>query len=125
MEKYNKDEVIGTVERDLKLYDKIFLFDTADKKVFACMSYFCNSGQMRETPKKVLVMGVGNISRAAKDCYRPVTKQQFEDLLDIYDMYEFSNKFQYIGRQVQYGSLFNYVKTGLLTVGEMFEAMLA
>ena len=124
MEKYNKDDVINTVEKDLNLYDKIFLFDTADRKIFACLSDFCNSGQMRETPKKVLVMGVGEISQTAKDCYRSVTKQQFEDLLNIYDTYEFSNKFQYIGGQVQYGSMFNYVETGLLTVGEMFEAML-
>lgn len=124
MEEDSKEHVIDTLELDLNFYDKIFLFDTADQIVFECMSHFCDSEQMKETSKKVLVMGVGEIKKSAKDCYRSVTKQQFEDLLEIYDMYEFSNKFQFICKKGQYGSMFNYVKTGLLTFGEMFEAML-
>lgn len=124
MEECSKEHVIDTVERDLERYDKIFLFDTADRKVFECMTHFCDSGQLRETPKKVLVLGMGEVKNAAKDCYRPITRRQFEELLDIYDTYEFSNKFQFISQKGQYGSMFNYINTGFLTFGEMFEAML-
>lgn len=124
MEESHNDNVVAVIEQDLKDYDKIFLFDTADQKVSACMSYFCHSRQMQETDKKVLVLGAAEVSGAAEGCCRSVTKQQFEAMLDIYDMYEFSDKFQFVGAKEQYGSMFNYVETGLLTYSEMFEAML-
>lgn len=123
-EEYVKERMIETVKCDLEHYDQIFLFDTADQNVLECMLQFCDSEQLKETPKKVLVMGVGEVKKSSNDCYRSITKQQFEVLQDIYDMYEFSNRFHLISQQEQYGSMFNYVETGILTYGEMFEALL-
>lgn len=53
-----------------------------------------------------------------------VSKEFIDKAISIYRMYDFSDKVFVISDSVQYGSLFNYVKTGILTKQEMVDALL-
>ena len=46
------------------------------------------------------------------------------DFLELYRMYEFSDKVIYIGESDQYGSLWNYVREGLITIEQALEAIM-
>lgn len=45
-------------------------------------------------------------------------------IIQMYYLYEFSNKIKLITESKQFPSLFNYVKTGILTIDEMIDAIL-
>ena len=53
-----------------------------------------------------------------------VLREKIDAVLDIYRMYDFSDKVLVVSDSNQYGSLFNYVKTGILTKQEMVDALL-
>ena len=47
-----------------------------------------------------------------------------DEILNFYRMYDFSDKITVISDSDQFGSLINYVKTGILTKQEMVDALL-
>ena len=55
---------------------------------------------------------------------RLLTKKQMERVLELYHLYDFSDKVTVLSSNVQYASMVNYVKTGLLTMEGMVEALL-
>lgn len=55
---------------------------------------------------------------------RYIRAEQMEKVLEIYRMYDFSDKISVFSQSLQYGSLCNYVKNGLLTSEEMVDAVL-
>ena len=52
------------------------------------------------------------------------SEAEFAAIQKLYHTYEFSDHIHFVALNDQYGSLFNYVKTGLLTEEEMIEALL-
>lgn len=53
-----------------------------------------------------------------------VPEDEMTDVIGLYGLYEFSDKVSVISESTQYGSLYNYVKIGLLTKEEMVDALL-
>lgn len=53
-----------------------------------------------------------------------IADDKAKSLFDFYHIYEFSDRFQIISREERYGSLFQLVDTGLLTLDEMAKALL-
>ena len=53
-----------------------------------------------------------------------VLQSDIDEVLEINRMYDFSDKIAVISDSAQYGSLFNYVKTGIMTKEEMVETLL-
>ena len=53
-----------------------------------------------------------------------VSRETYTKLLQLYLTYEFSDKFRIISMDGNYGTLWNYVKTGILTHEEAVEALL-
>ena len=58
------------------------------------------------------------------DMVRRISPKEMDEVLEVYRMYEFSDKVMLISDSVQHGSLINYVKTGIITKEEMVEALL-
>ena len=54
----------------------------------------------------------------------PISQKELEELRELYQLYDFSDKIIFISDSTQYGTLFNYVKTGILTEQEMVDALL-
>lgn len=59
------------------------------------------------------------------ECSTYVTRREIDEFLELYHMYDFSDRVLVISDYDQYGSLFNYVKNGILTKQEMVDALLS
>lgn len=53
-----------------------------------------------------------------------ITKVQMKELLDLYWLYDFSDRVTVIAESGQYGSLFNYIINGILSFEEVVDAIL-
>ena len=53
-----------------------------------------------------------------------VSKAVIDKVINLYCMYDFSDKVFVISDTNQYGNIFNYIKTGILTRQEMVDALL-
>lgn len=53
-----------------------------------------------------------------------VSKEVVDNTIKINRMYDFSDKVLVLSNSEQYGSLYDYVKTGILTMEEMADALL-
>ena len=74
---------------------------------------------------KILVI---TINECAEDFDRDfivgLGMEDFFELTNLYSKYEFSNRISLLSREANYGSLFNYLDTGLITEDEMITAIL-
>ena len=115
---------IERLQKDLEKFDRIFLFSR--KSSPNVRGEFCKSRALRETTKKILILSCADISDVkCKNCeFRRISGEERDTLEQLYRTYEFSNRFQVISDGLQCGSLMNYVKTGLITMEEFFEALL-
>ena len=88
---------------------------------------FCCSAPMKETSKKVLIL-------SASDDFHPndtdhyeywkLTAEEQERVLELYEMYDFSDRFYVLSNDSQHGVLLNYVKTGIMMQEDVFQALL-
>lgn len=53
-----------------------------------------------------------------------VSKEDIDNVINIYRMYDFSDKVFVVSDTDQYGSMFNYVKNGIVSKQEMVDALL-
>ena len=56
--------------------------------------------------------------------FRYITKEVMKEIVENYRMYDFSDRVRLVSDSIQYGELFNYVKTGVLSVGDMVNALM-
>ena len=49
--------------------------------------------------------------------------KELEEMISLYNTYEFSPNVLLLADSAQYGTLFNYIKLGLLTADELVEAL--
>lgn len=124
---YEGNGLVAMLEYSLKKYDRIFLILDGqywDRKL--CMA-FCDFVAVQHIRKKILVLlpekNISKIPNKNIDC-RQITKKEQQALKRLYCMYEFSDQFQLISQESQYGSLLRLVDTGILTVEEAFQALL-
>jgi hypothetical protein len=48
---------------------------------------------------------------------------QSEEIVDLYRTYEFSDRVIYVSKESNYGTLYNYVKTGVLSEEEFLDSI--
>lgn len=115
--------IIEDISEYLKKYDRILLLIDID------ITSFCKSEALKNTTKKVLILSNADIDHTnhmnhSNCAYRRLTGEELEALQRMYNMYEFSDRFQVLSDSPQYGGLLNYVKTGLMTEEDVFQALL-
>lgn len=86
------------------------------------MQLLCKELVSRKTPNVEIWQSIGEELNAELSKY--VSKEIIDKAIDIYRMYDFSDKVFVISDSDQYGSMFNYLKTGILTKQEMVDALL-
>lgn len=58
------------------------------------------------------------------DAIKKKTCRQMEEITQLYRLYDFSDRVLLISRAQQYGTIFNYLQSGLLSGEELAEALL-
>lgn len=86
------------------------------------MQLLCKELVSRKTSNVEIWQSIGEELNAELSKY--VSKEIIDKAIDIYRMYDFSDKVFVISDSDQYGSMFNYLKTGILTKQEMVDALL-
>lgn len=122
--------VIKQLKRDLKEYEKVYLvtgvFPGGGDLVGAVLRFAEEGVTASETGDRILVLssvGTGEASLPTVS-FRKITAEEEKDLILLYHTYEFSDRFRLITDTDAYGSLWNYVRTGVLTQEEAFRALL-
>lgn len=117
-----KNSLIKEIKKNIEQYDSILIFDSRNKSIENLMKQFLKSKVLHKTDKKVIIYGY--LENIQNDQYRVITKSEYEDSINLYHMYEFSDKFKVISDSAQYGSMLNYLTTGIISQEEYFEALL-
>lgn len=96
---------------------------------------FLDSEALRNAEKTVLVLSDRNISNqniSYKNISDTNTRHQYcrldtaelEAVRSIYFLYDFSDHFRILSDNRQYGGLLDYVKTGIMTMEDVFQTIL-
>ena len=112
--------MIDEINEDLKYYDLVFLID--DESV---AKQFCGSEIFTESKKyiKIYLPYMLDVKNPMA-IFRSLSNEEREDILNLYFLYEFSDRFILLSESSCYGGLFNYVEAGWLTLNEVFNAFL-
>jgi len=98
---------------------KIILFDCSDMKLLKSIVQWIIECKIDD-----LVIWQ-SIEKSLTDEYVEfISKKTMCDIVSMYHMYDFSDKVLLVSNITQYGNLFNYVNTGILTKQEMVDALL-
>lgn len=116
---------VEDISRDLEKFDRILLL--SGNKSEELLKTFFESDVLRERNRKILILSTLNrLDTQNGTCeYHRISKEEQEILISLYNMYDFSDRFLLISDNPQYGSLLNYVKTGIMTMEEVFRVVFA
>ena len=107
-------------------YDKITIWELPNIRL---LNAFCNYASSCIPEKRVLVIYKKEIfAEQIQDkencCLIGLKPKEYDSLLDVYNMYEFSDRITVVSERSQYPSLVNYLSIGLLSEEEFFQALL-
>ena len=110
----------------LEKFDRIFAIMDQEEDMGNLAYDFCSSKAMRETTKRILILSDKDIPDIQdwNHQFQRLHKKEMDMIRRIYYMYEFSNRFQILSENPQYGSLLNYVKSGDMTMETVFQSLL-
>ena len=114
----SKPEIICKLEEMINNGKRVLVFDCDDEMLLRLSCEYLEDRDISKCEIWYCMKGVENCSA------RLITRKQMDDVLKIYRMYDFSDKVSVISNSIQYGSMFNYVKNGILSKKEMVEALL-
>ena len=74
--------------------------------------------------KDIKVLSVDNRCGQHENA-KVITRDEERELLDLYHMYEFSDKFLVLENSSQYGSVFDYVEDGIISFDEAVRSLIS
>lgn len=116
---------ISQLMKDLTIYNRIFCTENKFALLLEELKYFSKYDKSHSDEKKPLISHtLKALSLQSDVCVRSVDLGQFMFIKKLYHTYQFSDRFQVISDETMYGTIFNYVDTGILTMEEAFDALL-
>lgn len=112
------------LEEMLERYDRVFLFMGTDKIYRDFTARFCASEALACSEMKILILATEGLADGKAHVCRRLIWEEALRLKRFYLMYEFSDRFKFFSREDVFGSIVNYVETGVLTWEEVFSAIL-
>lgn len=95
----------------------VLIFDSMDEKA---LQFLSNQISHRTTLVEIL----GNVKNDTFSNYTYISKEELQQIFDLYRTYEFTDKITVISDTNQYGSIFDFYKNGILTEEEVLAALL-
>lgn len=114
-----KTDAIFLLENTIKNGNKVIVFDVDDKEVLSLLYESLQKNKMMN----IEVWHCNDESIKDKRI-RIISKQEINEIMYLYHLYDFSDKIIVISSSDQYASMYNYIKTGILTRQEMVDALL-
>lgn len=108
----------------LKVYDKIIIYCESQKKD---LDFIVKCVNEADDIKKVLIVSDSKIDFISNNTnlhFYQINREEKDELLDLYFMYEFSEHITIVNNNPQYPSIFNYLSVGLLTNEDLIKALL-
>lgn len=118
-------ELLSKLEAWLASYDHVFLIPSKNGTVGTAIRDLLRAGADKTKGRSLLLLSAAPVTASADFTYRQLGRQEEEQLLQLYHMYEFSDHFSVIGETEAYGGLFHLVETGVLSMEEAAEALFA
>lgn len=123
----------GMNQKQIHNLEKIENYVNEYDSVFVLGAGIPESGEFfeavsRQTAKKILLLVKGPEADGIPECgaeIQTISEEEYCDIEELYYMYEFSDRIHLLADSAQYGSLGNYMATGLLTENETFAALLS
>lgn len=109
------------LEKKLDQYDRVFLFE---RDVIWFEAVFAGSDALKRCSKKIWIYSSSDVAYPEGISYGRICPDEEKELMNLYCLYEFSDRFHAISCNKSHGSLFHYVEQGLLSPAEMVEALL-
>lgn len=120
----DKDSIVCVIEQYLIMYDRVLIFDDMQEEIQAILTKLYQTLSIGETQKKILILSMQNGVSVGTVEHKQISPEEYQRILQFYNMYEFSNRVEVIAKNAQYGSILNYVKTGLLTEDDLLQIIL-
>lgn len=123
------EELIGKLSYDLENHAKIVVFSLEGKYEREIFTIFQRLLPDIHIDYKLLVLvaysKINNFKVYNSNItFRSIHQESFEILTKLYDTYEFTNRIVFVKEVMQYPSMLNYFKLGILTERELIEALL-
>ena len=114
-----KADIIYKIEYKINNGKKIIITDSQNKKI---IDLLCSG--MIENDLSMMEIWHCIDSQKDKKMLHHISEMEMNELKKMHCLYDFSDKIIFVSDSNQYGTLFNYVKTGILTEQEMVNALL-
>lgn len=114
-------DILMELRHCLEKYDCVFLFCN-NTKLFE--DFFAKSLLLNEIKRNIKIYSCNKVRYPERISHARIGLKEEKIILEIYQTYEFSDKFHVIDFNEMYGSLFQYMETGVLTVEETINALL-
>ncbi|MCM1100976.1 MAG: hypothetical protein NC398_06285 [Acetatifactor muris] len=108
------------IEQAIQEYDKVVLL-TED----LCETFYRDFLTAEILDRKILILSVKlpNMRKGRVVCEQ-IDEETAQEIYGLYHTYEFADNFVVIGQSATFASIFNYVRTGILTPKEAWQALL-
>lgn len=119
-------EVVKRIENDLKEFALVLFIESGKEFAEEWLGCVIKLLRLKDTTKKIMILSDIDISfgNFYNYAYYKVNRNEKEALERLYFMYDFSNRFFMISDRQQYGSLNNYIRTGVITMEEIIQILL-
>ena len=120
---YN-NKIKDDLTKSLEDYEKIFFAANLSQEKIDLLKKFCDSIVLKDNAEKVMIFTTADIYCDRNIMIYKISEKEANWIQEIYFMYEFSDKFQVLFNEGNFGGIFNYVNTGELSLEDAFEALL-
>lgn len=103
-------EYAKKIDDILKNNELVIAFDDEYSEIRQIHKGFLESKILKYSNKKILIL--------------ELKRNEQELFLELYRLYEFSDRVHYVSNNTQFGTLLNYLKTGIITKDELYESLL-
>ncbi len=110
------------IEKTLKEFDRIILIDRLSDSWLT--DAFYDEVNYKEIDKKVLILSELADKQIHNIVWRYIGEKEAKEIIELYHLYEYSNRIDILEQGQSFGSLLDYISTGLLTKEEMIAAIL-
>ncbi len=114
-------EFTKNMQSIIRAYEKVLFLPYASSEIVSMFRDY-SKGCLKN---KILLLMKEEADCGLNDIYcMYLNRHEYIDLKNLYHTYEFSNKFSISSEDSNFGKIWNYVKTGLLTPEEALAALL-